>query len=201
MRRHPRKSLRGREPEPDELSLWLEVVKHVSPLQRPQAKRKTSKPDSKPKLAVSAPPAPSPPRVPQQPRTLRAPSSGLGTGVDGATGKKLRQGQIEPDAILDLHGMTQMRAHAALDRFMVQSLTSARRCVLIITGVGRGGAANADGEASWSRGPRGILRDLVPLWLESGPHRGRIAKLSRAHIRHGGDGAFYVYLRTKSPSG
>jgi DNA-nicking Smr family endonuclease len=41
----------------------------------------------------------------------------------------------------------------------------------------------------------GILRHSVPHWLAAPPLSGRILQVASAHNRHGGGGAFYVYLR------
>ena len=41
----------------------------------------------------------------------------------------------------------------------------------------------------------GVLRRNVPAWLTASPVAGRILTIVPAHLRHGGDGAFYVILR------
>ena len=41
----------------------------------------------------------------------------------------------------------------------------------------------------------GILRHSLPHWLAAPPLTGRILEIAPAHQRHGGAGAFYVYLR------
>lgn len=102
-------------------------------------------------------------------------------GLDRRTAERIRRGERSPDARLDLHGMTAERAHRALDGFLANAVASGQRLLLIITGKGRSGT--------------GLLRDAVPGWLRSGPHRSRILGVWQAHIRHGGAGALYVYLR------
>ncbi|MEC7257418.1 MAG: Smr/MutS family protein, partial [Pseudomonadota bacterium] len=42
---------------------------------------------------------------------------------------------------------------------------------------------------------RGILRRQVPHWLTTPPLAQAVLDFTPAHIRHGGEGAFYVYLR------
>ena len=45
----------------------------------------------------------------------------------------------------------------------------------------------------------GILRHSLPHWLAAPPLSGRILQVAPAHQRHGGAGAFYVYLRRQRP--
>jgi DNA-nicking Smr family endonuclease len=97
--------------------------------------------------------------------------------------KALRQGEIEIEARIDLHGMTQARAQTALARFIAAQVKTKRRHVLIITGKGRAGS--------------GILRANLAGWLESLPEAACILALRPAALRHGGDGAWYVILRAR----
>ena len=41
----------------------------------------------------------------------------------------------------------------------------------------------------------GILRHQVPQWLRMPPLRDKVLQVSEAHGKHGGSGAYYVYLR------
>jgi DNA-nicking Smr family endonuclease len=43
----------------------------------------------------------------------------------------------------------------------------------------------------------GVLRTLVPRWLEDSDLRALVTGVQAAHQRHGGGGALYVYLRRK----
>ncbi|MEO0358755.1 MAG: Smr/MutS family protein, partial [Pseudomonadota bacterium] len=64
------------------------------------------------------------------------------------------------------------------------------RCVLVITGKGR---------AKLDHGPiperAGVLRRSLPMWLRQPPLAQAILDVTPAHQKHGGGGAFYVYLR------
>ena len=51
--------------------------------------------------------------------------------------EKLRRGRMEPEARIDLHGMTAERAHAALTGFILRAHDEDLRLVLVITGKGR----------------------------------------------------------------
>lgn len=41
----------------------------------------------------------------------------------------------------------------------------------------------------------GVLRHMVPRWLNEGGNRERVLAFSSAQLRDGGDGALYVLLR------
>ena len=104
---------------------------------------------------------------------------------------KLRRGRLEPEARIDLHGMTSERAHAALTDFILAAHARDLRLVLVITGKGQ-----ADDTPHQPR-RHGILRHSLPHWLAAPPLTGRILQVATAHQRHGGAGAFYVYLRRR----
>ena len=114
-------------------------------------------------------------------------------GLDRRTADRLRRGERAPDARIDLHGLTAARAHARLDAFIATAVRAGHRCVLVITG--KGGRPGAREDAPFMTPERGVLRQAAPRWLRSGPHAGRIVGIYEAHIRHGGAGAFYVYLK------
>lgn len=104
---------------------------------------------------------------------------------------KMRRGRLEPEGRLDLHGMTSERAHAALTAFILSAAAQEMRLVLVITGKGK-----ADDSAHQPR-RHGILRHSLPHWLAAPPLIGLILEIAPAHQRHGGAGAFYVYLRRR----
>jgi len=114
------------------------------------------------------------------------------TGVNGATEDRLRRGQLEPDAKLDLHGMTEAAAYRALSRFLVGAQQRGNRLILVVTGKGN---PRKEESTSWMASPHGVLKQMVPRWLKEPELAPMIASIKAAHVRHGGDGALYVYLR------
>ena len=116
------------------------------------------------------------------------------SGLDRATEARLKKGKKEPDARLDLHGMTAQRAHAALNRFVSQSRAAGHRLVLVITG--KGGPDDFSGAPGFfgAEGP-GVLRRETPVWLSTPPLSHMVVNVRQAHPRHGGGGALYVYLK------
>jgi DNA-nicking Smr family endonuclease len=125
-----------------------------------------------------------------KPEIGAGPASGIaGAQMDRRRLEKLRRGRVDPEARMDLHGMTSERAHAELNDFILSAHARGLRLVLVITGKGR-----AD-DAPHQPRRHGILRHSVPHWLAAPPLRGRILQVLPAHQRHGGEGALYVYLR------
>jgi DNA-nicking Smr family endonuclease len=114
-------------------------------------------------------------------------------GLDRRNAERLRRGERAPDGRIDLHGMTASRAHRALDRRIGEALARGERLVLVITG--KGGRGRHEEDAPFMRENTGVLRQQAPRWLRSGPHASRIVGIYQAHPRHGGAGAFYVYLK------
>jgi DNA-nicking Smr family endonuclease len=100
--------------------------------------------------------------------------------IGGHKGAHLRRGKLEPEARFDLHGFTQEKAYGALLRFLTRAYDQDFRLVLVITGKGQ------------------ILRGQLPLWLGQKDLKPMISGVSEAHAGHGGAGAFYIALRTKS---
>ena len=85
---------------------------------------------------------------------------------------------------IDLHGLTQHGARAALAAFILRAAADGARAVLVITGKGALGD--------------GVLRRRTPDWLAEPPLRGLVAGVSEADRRHGGAGALYVALKRSS---
>lgn len=87
------------------------------------------------------------------------------------------------DRRIDLHGMTEAAAHAALDRFVRHAWQEGARVLLVITGKGS------------VREGGGVLRRNLPRWLAAGENAPHVLRVEQAQLRHGGQGAYYVLLR------
>ena len=114
------------------------------------------------------------------------------SGINGATQDRLRKGLVEPDAHIDLHGMTQAAAHRTLISWLSAAHRRGYRLVVVVTGKGN---PKNDENAAWMSSAHGVLKQMVPRWLNEPELAGLIAKVQPAHARHGGGGALYVYLR------
>ncbi|APX13107.1 Smr/MutS family protein [Tateyamaria omphalii] len=103
---------------------------------------------------------------------------------------QMKRGKLQPEGKLDLHGMTTDRAHPALIRFILSAHGQGKRLVLVVTGKGK--HRDDDGPIPVRFG---VLRHQVPQWLSMPPLSSVVLQVSQANVRHGGGGAYYVYLR------
>lgn len=116
--------------------------------------------------------------------------AGAQVNMDRKAYGKLTRGKLRPEGKIDLHGMTLDRAHPTLTRFILKAQAQGKRLVLVVTGKGK---QRDDGGPIPVR--FGVLRHQVPQWLSMPPLSSAILQVTQAHIRHGGGGAYYVYLR------
>ena len=101
------------------------------------------------------------------------------------------------EARLDLHGMRQRDAHAALRRFLKDAQAKNYRHVLVITGKG----ADPDTRRSfYEADERGVLRQAVPHWLSQPDLANVVISYSESPRRLGGEGALYVRVRSAKRS-
>lgn len=155
----------------DDAALWHQVTRGV----RAYDSRKKPAPKSDAKPVLKKPAAPRPISLP--PVTPHVPAKGF----DRATETKMRRGKLPIEGELDMHGMTQAEAHAALHRFIARAIVQEKRTVLVITGKGKVGG--------------GVLKQKLPQWLEDPALARYIVAVTPAHIKDGGGGAFYVRLK------
>jgi DNA-nicking Smr family endonuclease len=168
----------------EERALWESVAKQTKPLRKkPRVANSpvdSSAPET-PALAKHAAPQKSPPLAVRSAKSEAPPLAPLGRRERS----QLSRGRKEIDARLDLHGMTQTRAHRALSGFLRRAHHDGLTFVLIITGKGKMGAESE----------RGVLRRQVPQWLSLPEFRALVVGFEEAHIGHGGEGALYVRIR------
>jgi len=141
-----------------------------------------ARPPARPPAPGDKPPA----AAPSRPAHAPVLHPGRAVGLDRRSQQRLSRGLWPIAAELDLHGMRRHEARDALQAFLAASQGADRRCVRIVTGRGRTG-----GEES------GVLRDLVPRWLNEAPNRQRVLAFDVTQPRHGGAGAFYVLLKRR----
>lgn len=159
---------------PEEKKLWHRVGRTV----RLMPGRALDPADAEPVDLPPQPPATAASSTETKPARPRKPSA-----PDDLSGqRRIRRGQSEIDARLDLHGHTQDTAHRELVDFLLWQAGQGARCVLVITGKGRLGT--------------GILRSRLFDWIADPDLRPFIAGYATAHPRHGGAGATYIFLRS-----
>jgi DNA-nicking Smr family endonuclease len=168
---------------PDEAELWSRVAATIRPLSRDKEPRQLPETETK-KLNRQATLI-----TRRQPQASPG-STGtrLGATLDRSWDRRLRSGEVEPDRVLDLHGMNLDTAWRAIDRGLERAIAAGDRIVLLITGHHRPGEPPVE---------RGRIRAAVHDWLAASRHASRIAAVRGAHRRHGGGGSLYLVLRRR----
>ena len=186
---------------PEDMELWRKVAESTERM-HPEQRRPTPEQPKK-RAAKPATPAPEPLlefRLGQKARDT-GPAHDLLDPIHDHLGRapmrmdrkahtRMKRGKLVPEARIDLHGMTMDRAHPALTGFILRAFADGRRLVLVITGKGK----DRDSEGPIPV-PRGVLRHNVPHWLSIPPLSQMVLQVTPAHLKHGGGGAYYVYLR------
>lgn len=192
----------------EDKALWKKVADSTAPLRSVQAEPKRPKPKAT-RIAQPTAARPTPPPARSDPFRLGEKSGAVRKSeqstpnslaaaanrslfMDRKTFGKMKKGQLSPEARLDLHGMNLARAQPVLTRFVMDAVASERRLILVITGKGK---HRDDGGPIPVR--HGILRHQVPHWLQMMPLQPFILQVTPAHVKHGGHGAYYVYLRRR----
>ena len=103
----------------------------------------------------------------------------------------LKRGKIKPEKILDLHGLTSVEAKTKAIEFTKKNFNLGLRLLLIITGKGKIKINDLNREGLKT----GVLRKSLKSWLYESDLRPYILGIVSSHISHGGEGAFYVYLK------
>lgn len=184
----------------EERALWDRVAERASPLhptreeQAPQfapranPKRFVPEPDPLPDFQIGQKANAARPHDLMRPLVDRLGAASV--NMDNKSFGKMKRGKLKPEARIDLHGMTIAEAHPELLAFILGSHAMGRRLVLVITGKGKD---RDDGGPIPTR--FGVLRHQVPQWLALPPLAQVVLQVTPAHLRHGGHGAYYVYLR------
>lgn len=187
---------------PEELELWQQIAQSADPMHPSRPMPQPRPLPKKPKVEQRAPdpipafnlgqkaryalPNPMPPMTTSD-RLRSEPVS-----MDAKAFGRMKRGKLVPEDRIDLHGMTLDQAHPALARFILTSQTRGLRLVLVITGKGQ----RQDVYDPMPR-RRGVLKSQVPQWLRLPPVSQAVLQITEAHQRHGGGGAFYVYLKRR----
>ncbi|HEY0097111.1 MAG TPA: Smr/MutS family protein [Archangium sp.] len=109
---------------------------------------------------------------------------GAAPGIDARLLRSLRRGDFTLQGRLDLHGMTQLQAKEAVDRFLTDSRRTHKRCVLIVHGRG----LNSPDQVP-------VLKERMREWLNQKRLGKTVLAFATARPQDGGTGAVYVLLR------
>lgn len=185
----------------EERALWDQVAGRTQPIKKPRTVPKIMQPKPKKVQAPEQARKIEPFHVGQKIDhhgthdllpSLSAQLAGTPVAMDRKSFGNLKRGKLKPEGRIDLHGMTLDQAHPALVSFILSSHAAGKRLVLVITGKGKD---RDDGGPIPTR--LGVLRHQVPQWLRLAPLASAVLQVSEAHLKHGGHGAFYVYLRRR----
>lgn len=180
---------RQRQLTDEERRLWRLAMRDTEPLHSepptaprpPEAHKPVSRPSVPPTKQIATQAVPTKLAAPRQkPSELDRVRP---VDIDRRSWQRLKRGNIALDGRIDLHGLTQAQAHERLNGFIMAMQARGCRTVLVITGMGRSGD--------------GVLRQMVPRWLNEPSNRQRIVTFTQAQLRHGGSGALYVLLKKR----
>lgn len=169
----------------EERALWTGVVRSIKPLRGLRPPAATSADGAIYRKTPRASPPPARRTEPPPPIEKAPPLAPLGRRLK----QRVARGRESIDARLDLHGFTQMQAHAELLRFLRRAQADGAKIALVVTG--KGSQRSEHGAAA----ERGVLKRQVPLWLSLPEFRPLVVGFEDAHVGHGGQGALYVRLR------
>lgn len=164
----------------NDLALWKAITETVKPLNSKLPAKKAEHVSLRKKLTVNVQP------VRHDPDFNYAVCDPLIEGdihaMDKKTGQRFKNGSMQIDAKLDLHGYTLDKAFEVLKNFIYDQCRKKARCLLVITG--KGGLLG-----------RGVLKAEMPVWMNSSEIRSLILSYSTAKPKDGGEGAFYILLK------
>jgi DNA-nicking Smr family endonuclease len=185
----------GRQRDESDKELWERVARSAKPIAGGRAAPAADRPKAPARKAANESA-----RTPLRPAAKVAAKPSLTARaevLDRQTARQLERKRLAVEARLDLHGMRQRDAHAALRRFLKAAQARGYRHVLVITGKG----AEPDAKRSFYEAEdRGVLRQAVPHWLSQPDLAPVVISYAEAPRRLGGEGALYVRLRAAKRS-
>ena len=190
----------GRAPTDEELREWAMLTGTAVPApaaspakpasSAPPTARPTSKPPPKPRIKAFELGSKAPPERAVSFGARDAASTRESAGnIDRKVERRLKSGKLDPERVIDLHGLDRKQAELTLFRFLQGCRAGKVRLALVVTGKG------LHAPADWLVEEPGVLRRSVPVWLQRKPLSDIVQHFSPAHPSHGGGGAYYVYLR------
>lgn len=152
---------------PEERHVWNKVARTVAPRKPKRAKAAPTPQDFATMMRLP----------PSRATTKTLPVHDAPLTID----KKTRRGRVVVTAKLDLHDLTRDQARPVFVRAVMRASKHNKACLLVITGKGLR--------------LEGVLRQAFQQWVNEPDIRPHIASYAPAHQRHGGSGAWYVFLK------
>ena len=104
--------------------------------------------------------------------------------LDSKTKRKLSNNKLAIDAMIDLHGKTEVQAYEIIKNFIKDSYLNELKSIIIITGKGTNS--------------KGKLKLKTPLWLKNDELSRFVVGFENMPVNKGGDGALFIKLKNKN---
>ena len=111
--------------------------------------------------------------------------------------KNIKNKSFTIDKKIDFHGINLLESEELFSNTIKECYNGGLRCLLFVTGKGLFKVKN-NKEDSPPKLYHGVIRSAFTDWVTSNKFARQILSYEKASIEHGGDGAFYVYLRKKN---
>ena len=108
--------------------------------------------------------------------------------------KTIKKGLIKIDKKIDFHGKTLLESEELFSSTVLSCHQKGMRCLLFVTGKGLFKKKGL-GEHTSPKLYYGVIRSAFTSWVNSKKFSKYILSYEKASTHHGGEGAFYVYLR------
>ena len=102
--------------------------------------------------------------------------------------RRIKNGKITIEGTMDLHGFSLKEAEVRLQQFVGESAQLRKRFLLIITGKGSNSKPNIHGKTQ-------TIKSEMKYWLSDHFYNDKVQYISKALDKHGGEGAFYFFLK------
>ena len=94
---------------------------------------------------------------------------------------------------LDLHGFSLDDANKAINKFIIQAFEKGNKKILVVTGKGSRSKSQNNPYISEKLS---VLKYSIPEYIKNDENlSAKISNISYADLKHGGDGAIYIFLR------
>ena len=103
--------------------------------------------------------------------------------LDNKIKKQIKNNRLNFDAIIDLHGKTEVQAYESIKNFIKNCYSNSSRSIIIVTGKGPNS--------------KGKLKLKTPLWLKSEELSKYVVGFETMPHNKGGEGALFVQLKNK----
>ena len=111
--------------------------------------------------------------------------------------KNIKRKYFNIDKKIDFHGATLLESEELFSSTIFECYNSGLRCLLFVTGKGLF-KTKKNTEDNNPKLYHGVIRNAFMDWVKLNKYAKQILSYESASIDHGGDGAFYVYLRKKN---